>query len=199
VLGTRDAAHLVASDAARHLIIPYDRYEMMTLLPKRENLPVMDISVVFVFIFVIIVVGFLLGGGVNLILKFFGAGEDVKIENQAKEFEYSVYSKEKNTGIFWTTTGSTETFDFATSDNVEKVCFFDQRDPKDNPAKGWIDEYDYNELIKTNNYTLVYFRKDKGIKGFYVEKLKPEENFCISTTTSLLLTNKGSYVDVKPA
>lgn len=159
----------------------------------------MDISLVFTFIFVIIVIGFLLGGGVNLIMKFFGAGEEVQLEKQAGEFEMSVYSKEKKTGIFWTTTDSTENFNFAIGDNVQNVCFFNTADPRDNPSKGWIDEYEYKDLIKANNYSLVYFRRDKGLKGFIIEKLKPDENFCITSTTNLLLTNKGSYVDVKPA
>ena len=157
----------------------------------------MDVSIVFTFIFVIIVVGFLLTGGVSLVLKFFGLGEDISLDKQAAQFVLAVYSKEKKTGIFWTTTGSTDSFQFAVPDAVEKVCFFDQADPKDNPAKGWVDEYDYKELIKSNKYSVVYFRRDKGVKGFTVEKMKPEENFCITSTTNLLLTNKGSYVDVK--
>lgn len=159
----------------------------------------MDISVVFVFIFVIIVVGFLLTGGINLVLKFFGLGEDIQIDRQANQFELAVYSKEKKTGIFWTATGSADSFNFFVPGNVERVCFFNPADPKNNPAKGWIDEYDYQELIKASGYSLVYFRRDKGFKGIPVEKLKPAENFCITSTTNLLLTNKGSYVDVKPA
>ena len=80
---------------------------------------------------------------------------------------------------------------------MEKVCFFDSKDPVDNPSKGWIDEYDYQQLISDNGYNLLYFMKDTGIKGFPLEKFKPEENFCIETTRKLLLTNKGSYVDAK--
>ena len=159
----------------------------------------MDISIVFVFIFVIIVVGFLLTGGINLILRFFNLGENIQLERQAQEFELSVYSKEKKSGIFWTTTGSSETFNFFVGDNMERVCFLDPKQPEDNPAKGWIDEYDYKELIKSNGYSLVYILKGTGIKGFVVEKLKPDENFCITSTTNLLLTNKGSYVSLKPA
>lgn len=157
----------------------------------------MDISIVFVFIFVIIVVGFLLTGGVNLILRFFSLGESVQLERQAEEFELAVYSSEKKTGIFWTTTGSTDAFNFFVGDNIERACFLDPADPEDNPAKGWIDEYDYKELIKGSGYSLAYITKNSGLKGFAVEKLKPEQNFCITSTANLLLTNKGSYVDVK--
>ena len=159
----------------------------------------MDISIVFVFVFVIIVVGFLLTGGVSLILKFFGVGEEAQLEKLGMEFGLSVYSREKKTGIFWTTTGSADTFNFFIGDNVQKACFFDPRNAADNPAGGWIDEYGYQEVIESNNYSLALFRKDKGIKGFAIEKLKPEENFCITSTAELLLTNKGSHVDVRPA
>ena len=159
----------------------------------------MDISIVFMFIFVIIVVGFLLTGGVNLVMKFFGVGADVQLEKQTREFELTAYSKEKRTGLFWTTTGSTENFNFFVGDDVEKACFFDPANPEDNPSGNWVDEYGYIDVIKAGKYSLAYFRKDKGLKGYALEKLKPEENFCISTTTNLLLTNKGSYVEVKPA
>ncbi len=158
----------------------------------------MDISLVFVFIFVIIVVGFLLTGGITLIMRFFGLGEEVQLDRQAKEFELAVYSKEKKTGIFWSTTGSKETFNFFLGYNVERACFLDPEDPRDNPAKGWIDEYDYQDLIKANKYSLIYLRRDKGIKGVAIEKMKPEANFCITSTYNLLLTNKGGYVEVKP-
>ena len=68
----------------------------------------MDLSLVFVFIFVIIVIGFLLVGGINLVTRFFGLGEDLQVERQAAEFELAVYSQEKHTWLFWTTTGSSE-------------------------------------------------------------------------------------------
>ncbi len=159
----------------------------------------MDVSIVFVFVFVIIVIGFLLVGGVGLVTRFFGLGENIQIERQAAEFELAVYSKEKKTGIFWTTTGSSEEFNFLVGSGIEKACFFDSKDPRDNPAKGWIDEYDYQQLIKDNGYSLLYFVRGKGLKGFALEKFKPAENFCITSTTNLLLTNMGSYVDVKGA
>jgi|SRR3989338_3865980 len=159
----------------------------------------MDLSLVFVFIFVIIVIGFLLVGGINLVTRFFGLGEDLQVERQAAEFELAVYSKEKKTGIFWTTTGSSEEFNFFIGSGVEKVCFLDPQNPRDNPAKGWIDEYDYQELIKDNGFNLVYFISGKGLKGFTLDKFKPEENSCITSTTNLLLTNKGSYVDIREA
>ena len=154
---------------------------------------------VFMFIFVIIIIGFLLTGGVSLVMKFFGIGSDVQIERQAREFELTVYSKEKRTGLFWTTTGSTENFNFFVGDDVERACFFDPVNPADNPSGDWVDEYDYADVIKAGGYSLAYFRRDKGLKGYIVEKLKPSENFCISTTTKLLFTNKGSYVEVRPA
>ncbi len=159
----------------------------------------MDVSIVFVFIFVIIVLIFVLLGGVNIISRFFNLGEDIQIDRQSQAFELAVYSREKKTGIFWSTTGSSEKFSFFVGDNIERVCVLDPQDPADNPAKGWIDEYDYQELIKSSGYSMIYIRKDRGIKGFQIEKLKPEENFCIKSTSDMLLINKGSYVDAKPA
>ncbi len=172
---------------------------------------------VFVFIFVIIVVGFLLMGGMSLIMKFFNIGEDVQMGKQVKELERAVYSDKTKSGIYWTATGSTDVFQFDVGGNLERVCFVDPKNPDENPDGNWFDVFDvYIELMRDKviekihdpGKNIGYFKKsgEHPFVGYFLEKLKPytnEEdgidngNFCITETTDLLLTNEGGFVSVR--
>lgn len=143
---------------------------------------------VFGFVFVIIVIGFLLTGGFKFIQGIFGASESAVQKKNIEDFKRAVED------IFWTTSDSRETFEIKVVGGIDKVCFLDPSNPENNPGGGWSTDEDIRELIKDKGYNMVLLDQEGGLKGHIIEKLSPDENFCVGTTTELLLINRGKRV-----
>ncbi len=143
---------------------------------------------VFGFVFAIIVIGFLLAGGLPMIQGILSAGEAATHNKNIEEFKKAVE------GVYFTTTGSTDVFTAKVTGGIERICFLNPQNPQNNPRGDWFAEQVVQDLIQNKSYSLFVINQDGSGKGEVIERLSPDENFCIKTDRELLLVNKGRSV-----
>lgn len=156
----------------------------------------MNIGMVFGFIFAIIVIGFLLASGGNLINKIFGLQGDVQIAKQMADIQSAVYT-DSGSGIFWSLKGSVDTINVKVGGGAEKICFFNPAKPSKNPSGNWLPEKSLEGQIQSKNYTAGIFEAGGNFNGYKIDKLLPSSNFCIDSASRLTITNTGKNVDIK--
>jgi len=146
---------------------------------------------VFIFVFVIIVISFVLVAALNLFGKSSLQACLSGLEAQVNTLTNDV------TDIYTTALGSEKNIRVSVDSScVKKVCFFNSQDPGPNPSKGWEGNPTYEPVIENQNYNIGFLLSDSSLEGRTIDKLKPAESLCISSTQQLKIINKGPSVDV---
>ncbi len=154
----------------------------------------MNVGMIFAIIFTVIVVVFLLVGGMKMITDLLGLGEEAQIRAQIERLENTV-SRE----VYWLPVGGSKPFEFTLTPGMDRVCFLDYLDPGPNPGKGWEGNNVIEYQVRSMNYTVYYFFKDGNEDGRAIEKARVRESFCIGSTQDLMLTSRGRYVEIMPS
>lgn len=151
----------------------------------------MNIGLLFGIIFAAIVMGFVL---------FFGYTQFSNmacIQGESITAQQIVRLERDIDDVFSMAMDSSQEFDFIVGTCTGKVCFVDADDSGPNPERGWDGGTIYEELVSTNGYNLFIMDEQGRHKdGKKIEHMIPDENFCISASSSLLLTNRGRSVEV---
>lgn len=153
----------------------------------------MEVGMVFAIIFSVIVIVFLLTGGMKMITDFLGFGEGAQIEAGIRELR-NVASKE----VYWLPIGGSKPFEFTVTPGTDRVCFFDYLDPRANPERGWEGNNVIEYQVRQENYTVYLFMKNGNENGYQIERARAEESFCIKSTQDIMLTSRGRYVEIAP-
>ena len=162
-----------------------------------------SIDTVFVFILAIVVIGFILVFGVNILGPFLGTSSDAQLIVEMDRLDVDICKssgEECRGGCYWNCPeGSGTEVDFTVPGGINRVCFFDPQEPGPNPAGNWEGDFLVEKVIKTKGYNIVPFKEsiyqDLARK---IPKLKPTENFCIgSGEHKLWVTNLGDRLDIE--
>ena len=92
----------------------------------------MNVGMIFAIIFTVIVIVFLLTGGMKMITDLLGLGEEAQIKAQIDNLRNTVGRE-----VYWLPIGGSKPFEFSLTPGTDRVCFFDYIDPVSNPEKGW--------------------------------------------------------------
>lgn len=148
-------------------------------------------EMVFIIIFAIIVMGFVLVYGANVITDMFCIGNVASTDKAIKNLETMVQE------VYHFSEGSSQLIKLNLPSNV-KVCFIDSENPGANRAKGWDPDPAFEDLIKLKKYNVwIYYNcgSSKG-NGFQINYLSTSENFCTAGSRNLYLENKGTSVSI---
>jgi len=151
----------------------------------------MNVGLVFGIIFAVILIGFVLFFGFNYINEMFDINCKATLGDQVIKIG-EMTDKTSRLSL-----GAKQEYDLLIPPCVEEVCFVDYEDPSS--YGNWETNSVLTRLITENKYSLMIFDKDGTFEGYEVDHLKPDYNFCVSSKKTLLLTNDGPFVAVKPA
>lgn len=149
----------------------------------------MNVGLVFGIIFTAIVIGFLLFFGFKYINEMFTVNCDAILGDQIIKFRDQVGK------TFRLSLGASQEFTLIVPSCVEKICFVDPESP--DSYGNWETNNILTRMILQNKYSMIVFNKDRTFRGYEVDHLKAEYNFCVSSKQKLLLKNDGSFVAVK--
>ncbi|MBN2101887.1 MAG: hypothetical protein JW716_03385 [Candidatus Aenigmarchaeota archaeon] len=151
----------------------------------------MNVNLIFAIIFAIIVM---------IVVIFFAAGQfsDLfEIQNQATFYNQVTEFDKTVNRVADMSMGSTQQFEFNMPSQISKVCFIDRNNPESNPPGNWETTNIIEAMITDNDYNLFIYDEKKGIpEGKKINYLIPRENFCISSSKTLWIENKGRYVTI---
>lgn len=154
----------------------------------------MNVGMVFGIIFAVIVVVFLLAGGMKMITDLLGFGELGQISAQMERLGNTIRDE-----VYWLPIGGSQPFDFSLTQGTARVCFFDYLDPAANPDMGWEGNNVIEYHIRQMNYTVYYFLKDGQEDGHALARARVLQSFCTQSSIRLMLISRGSYVEIVPA
>ena len=151
----------------------------------------MDTGLVFGIIFAAIVMGLLLFFGFRYINDMMAAGCD----SQAGQQVTNIRNVAKSVLTF--SKGSTQSVKILMPACFSKMCFIDPGHPEvANVMAGWAPGDIENIMVSRYKYNIIAYRNGGGIDGYIVEKMKPDVNFCITSTGDITLKNAGTYVEI---
>jgi len=150
----------------------------------------MNVGLVFGIIFAAILIGFVLFFGFNYINEMFDINCKATVGDQI------IKIREITDKTFRLSLGAKQEYVLLIPPCVEKICFVDHEDPFS--YGNWETNSVLTRLITENEYSVIIFEKDETFEGYVVDHLKPDYNFCVSSKKTLLLTNDGPFVMVKP-
>ena len=153
----------------------------------------MNVGMLFGIIFAIVVIGFVLFLGSDQIASFLGVSQEAAFLQQMNDFGDEV------SNVYSLAMGSIKSYSFKVPSSIEKMCFVNPDDPSASPEGNWEPDDPLIRSVRNNGYNIVAFVKGKGFQGDTIENMIPEENFCISSATKILIENEGRYVSVRPS
>jgi len=149
-----------------------------------------NVNLIFGIIFAIIVMIFVVVFASGQFGDLFGMQNQATFYNQVTEFDKTV------TKVGDMSMGSTQKFKFNIPDNVKKVCFVDRNNPESNPTGNWKLDNIVEKLITDHDYNFFFYEDEYIPEGKKIDYLIPRENFCISSSQTIWLENKGRYVTI---
>ncbi len=154
----------------------------------------MNVGMIFAIIFTVIVIVFLLTGGMKMITDLLGLGEEAQIKAQIDTLRNVVASE-----VYWLPIEGSKPFEFSLTPGTDRVCFFNYLDPGANPEKGWEGNNVIEYQARMMNYTVYYFFKDGNENGYAIEKAMVTESFCTKSPMDLMLISRGRHVEIAPS
>ena len=151
----------------------------------------MNVGLVFGIIFAAIVIVLLLIFGGRYIQDIFVISCESQVGQRIVDIEKAVKS------TYTLSQGSYQELRVMMPDCMEKVCFVDPDNPElDNPAGDWESSEFMTDLVSRYKYNVLMIRPSGGVDGYKIDKMKPYVNFCLTSTKTVILRNKGSLVDI---
>jgi hypothetical protein len=153
----------------------------------------MEVSMIFAMIFALVAIVFLLAGGMEQVMTVLNFGGDSAMKNQINSMA-KIAEK-----VFWSSRGSSDDLSFKLTSSFDKACFLNYIDPRPNERMGWSGDSFVQSVVKSENKTLVVFKKDKTYEVYELKGVMADKSFCILKTYNLVLENAGDHVNVYPA
>lgn len=154
----------------------------------------MQVGAVFGIIFAIIVMAFVLMFGSDQIINIICMGNLAQTNKAIKDLEYLA------DGIQSSGPGSSNTFEVGIPGSA-RLCFVDPEHPEPNFLGKWNPDPDLFivEEIQANGYNLwIEYGCGSSDKGYRMDYVTTDSNFCVGPGESLLLTNIGVEVSIEP-
>ena len=150
----------------------------------------MDVGLMFGVIFAVIFIGFLLAFGTGYITNFMNLNSEATMKQQVNSLKFSVKSASN------LAQGSIEKIKLIVPSGYKKVCFVDPEYSLSNPAGNWESSEFLISMITKYKYNILIFGQDDLPEGDVIEKAKPYQNFCITSSRELILRNTGAIVEI---
>ena len=148
----------------------------------------MDVSMVFMIIFAVVVVGLVLTVGVGQITNIFCYASDAQAAKALKSLE------SESDNLYVLAEGSGKRFDLGIPADAE-FCFVNPSSPGANIIKGWNPDPVVVSMITESRYN-IWYRHCSGQNGYKIAYLLPSQNFCVRSGSDVYLENRGTHVDV---
>ncbi|MBI4176228.1 MAG: hypothetical protein HY518_03420 [Candidatus Aenigmarchaeota archaeon] len=158
----------------------------------------MDVGMVFAIILTTIVIVLILTFGMEQIRELLGIGKLAQVANSMQKLRDDVDL------VYTLAEGTTKPFKLGIPSDV-RFCFVDIQNTGANedseyfadPKTRWNPEAGVAREIGRKGYNIwIYQSANDFGKGYLVENLDPEESFCALGPRSLILQNKGFFVDI---
>lgn len=150
----------------------------------------MEVSMLFGMIFALIVIVFLLAGGMGMVTDTLGLGGQAAMQNQVKEMSKLCDS------VYWSSQGSSKSFSFKFIGGPERVCFLNHKDPRANPSMGWAGDVAVEMMAKDEKKSMAVFQVNKEYQMYGLGNCLADSSFCVRRSAELLFTNKGDRVAI---
>ncbi len=151
----------------------------------------MNVGLIFGIIFAIIVMGMLIVFGMQNI----GSVIEVSCESHIGQEMINIEKAVDKVRTF--SQGSSIELIVLVPSCVERVCFVDPQHPEiENKKGGWMTNDFISDLVSSNGHNVVLLKDDGSYDGYTVSKLRPVENFCITTKEKTVLRNMGSRIEI---
>lgn len=150
----------------------------------------MDTSLVFGIIFASIVIGLLLFFGI----RYIGDMSEMACKSQMGQQIITLENTVKATLSL--SRGASQELRLLIPQCFKKICFVDPDHPEENTQEGWEPDTVATRMVVGEGDNVIIYHPDGVVEGKKINKLKPYVNFCIASSTDVIIRNAGALVEI---